>query len=62
VCADERQWLPPDGQRWTTLAGLAAAGHRSDIRAVEPGLTGTGAWATVRRSALRYIEHLNGTA
>jgi glyoxylase-like metal-dependent hydrolase (beta-lactamase superfamily II) len=43
VCADERQWLPPGGQRWTTLAELAAAGHRSDVRAVEPGLTGIGA-------------------
>jgi glyoxylase-like metal-dependent hydrolase (beta-lactamase superfamily II) len=43
VCADERQWLPPGGQRWTTLAELAAAGHTSDIRAVEPGLTGIGA-------------------
>jgi hypothetical protein len=42
VCADERQWLPPGGQRWTTLAELAAAGHTSDIRAVEPGLTGIG--------------------
>jgi glyoxylase-like metal-dependent hydrolase (beta-lactamase superfamily II) len=43
VCADERQWLPPGGQRWTTLAELAAAGHASDVRAVEPGLTGIGA-------------------
>jgi hypothetical protein len=43
VCADERQWLPPGGQRWTTRAELAAAGHRSDVRAVEPGLTGIGA-------------------
>jgi hypothetical protein len=43
VCADERQWVPPDGQRWTTLDELAAAGHRSDVRAVEPGLTGIGA-------------------
>jgi len=43
VCADERQWLPPDGQRWTTLADLAAAGHKSDVREVEPGLTGIGA-------------------
>src|SRR5437763_1851041 len=25
VCADERQWLPPGGQRWTTLAELASA-------------------------------------
>ncbi len=43
VCADERQWVPPDGQLWTTLEELAAAGHRSDVRAVEPGLTGIGA-------------------
>ena len=43
MCADERQWVPPGGQRWTTLAELAAAGHRSDVRAVEPGLTGIGA-------------------
>ena len=43
VCADERQWVPPGGQRWTTLAELTAAGHRSDVRAVEPGLTGIGA-------------------
>lgn len=43
ICADERQWVPPHGQRWTTLAELAAAGHRSDVREVEPGLTGIGA-------------------
>ncbi len=43
VCADERQWVPPGGQQWTTLAGLAAAGHRSVVREVEPGLTGIGA-------------------
>src|SRR5690242_21067643 len=42
VCADERQWLPPGGQRWTTLVELAAAGHASDVREVEPGLTGIG--------------------
>ena len=39
VCADERQWVPPGGQRWTMLSELAAAGHRSDIRTIEPGLT-----------------------
>ena len=43
VCADERQWVPPGGQRWTTLGELAAAGHASDVREVEPGLTGIGA-------------------
>jgi hypothetical protein len=43
ICADERQWVPPTGQRWTTLAELAAAGHRGDVREVEPGLLGVGA-------------------
>lgn len=43
ICADERQWVPSSGQRWTTLAELAAAGHRSDVREIEPGLTGIGA-------------------
>ena len=42
ICSDERQWVPPAGQRWATLAELAAAGHRSDIREVEPGLLGVG--------------------
>lgn len=43
ICSDERQWVPPGGQRWTTLAELSSAGHRSDIRDIEPGLTGFGA-------------------
>jgi hypothetical protein len=38
VCADERQWVPPSGQRWTTLAQLAADGHRTRLRELEPGL------------------------
>lgn len=42
ICADERQWVPPGGQVWTTLEELAASGYRSDIREVEPGLLGLG--------------------
>ena len=42
ICADERQWVPSSGQRWTTAAELAGAGHRGDIRRVEPGLLGVG--------------------
>jgi hypothetical protein len=42
ICVDERQWVPPSGQRWTTLAELAAAGHRSEIRQVEEELLGIG--------------------
>jgi hypothetical protein len=42
ICADERQWVPATGQRWTTAADLAEAGHRGDVREVEPGLLGIG--------------------
>jgi hypothetical protein len=42
ICADERQWVPATGQRWTTAEELAAAGHRGDVREVEPGLLGIG--------------------
>ena len=31
ICTDPRQYVPPDGQRWTTLAELAA-GHENEIR------------------------------
>ncbi len=40
ICADERQWVPAEGQRWTTLGELDAAGHRTQVRELEPGLFG----------------------
>ncbi|WP_114559876.1 MBL fold metallo-hydrolase [Desertihabitans aurantiacus] len=40
ICSDERQYVPPAGQRWTTLAELSAAGHRGRVRELEPGLLG----------------------
>lgn len=43
ICLDERQYLPPGGQRWTTLQELASRGHRIEVREQEPGLTGIGA-------------------
>jgi hypothetical protein len=42
LCDDERQWVPPTGQRWTTMQRLADEGYRSVVREVEPGLTGIG--------------------
>jgi hypothetical protein len=42
LCEDERQWVSPAGQRWTTMGQLAADGCHSVIREVEPGLTGVG--------------------
>jgi glyoxylase-like metal-dependent hydrolase (beta-lactamase superfamily II) len=43
ICEDERQYVPPQGQRWATLQELQAEGRRADIRELEPGLTGVGA-------------------
>ncbi len=40
ICADERQWTPAAGQRWTTLEQLAAAGHRTVVEELEPDLLG----------------------
>src|SRR4051794_3543232 len=42
ICADDRQWVPKSGQRWTTLAQLRDEGHRSDVRQLEPRLVGIG--------------------
>ncbi len=43
ICDDERQYVPPQGQQWATLAELRAEGRRTEIRDLEPGLTGIGA-------------------
>ncbi|MPZ20854.1 MAG: MBL fold metallo-hydrolase [Luteitalea sp.] len=40
ICADERQWVPATGQRWTTLAELAASGCRTFVVELEPNLWG----------------------
>jgi hypothetical protein len=38
ICADERQWVPADGQHWTTLDELREAGCRTELTEVEPDL------------------------
>ena len=52
ICADERQYVPPQGQRWTTLAELAAD-HSNEIRQ-EGTLTGVGTvpWFAIGQRAL----------
>lgn len=42
LCEDERQWVPPTGQVWTTMDELAQSGYRTDVREVEPDLFGIG--------------------
>jgi hypothetical protein len=40
ICADERQWVPADGQQWTTLDELATSGRRTHLQELEPDLFG----------------------
>ena len=40
ICSDERQYVRPSGQQWTTLEELGGAGHRGTVVEVEPGLYG----------------------
>jgi glyoxylase-like metal-dependent hydrolase (beta-lactamase superfamily II) len=41
ICEEERQYVPPRGQTWTTLQSLAT-GHRNAMHEYEPGVTGIG--------------------
>jgi len=43
ICNDERQYVPPQGQRWASLEALRAEGCRIEVRDLERGLTGIGA-------------------
>ncbi len=38
ICADERQWVPASGQRWTTLEELRGQGYRAQLEELEPDL------------------------
>lgn len=38
VCDDERQYVPADGQQWTTLDELTSEGYRTGMRELEPDL------------------------
>jgi glyoxylase-like metal-dependent hydrolase (beta-lactamase superfamily II) len=42
LCEDERQFVPPTGQVWKTMDELAEAGYRSEVREIEPDLSGIG--------------------
>lgn len=35
ICADERQWVPATGQRWTTIEELRSQGYRAAIEELE---------------------------
>jgi hypothetical protein len=42
ICADDRQWVPAEGQQWATLEQLVAEGMRSQVAVVEDGLVAIG--------------------
>ncbi|HTM85827.1 MAG TPA: MBL fold metallo-hydrolase [Mycobacterium sp.] len=42
ICADERQWVPRDGQQWATLEQLSAQGMCSHADILEHGLIAIG--------------------
>ncbi len=42
ICEDDRQYVSWEGQRWTTMAQLVAAGHRNRFTEEEPGLVSIG--------------------
>jgi glyoxylase-like metal-dependent hydrolase (beta-lactamase superfamily II) len=42
ICLDERQYVGWEGQRWTSLAEMAADGRRGEVREQGPGVVGVG--------------------
>ena len=40
ICSDERQYVRPSGQQWTTFEEVTTAGHTGTVVDVEPGLYG----------------------
>jgi glyoxylase-like metal-dependent hydrolase (beta-lactamase superfamily II) len=62
ICDDERQYVGWQGQRWTTMEELAAEGLRTDVRDLEPGLTGIGTTPSLaigQRALLVQSDHGN---
>lgn len=51
ICEEERQYVPPRGQTWTTLQSLAQS-HKNDFRDYEPGVLGIGAGFAIGQRAL----------
>lgn len=42
ICQDDRQYVGPEGQQWTTLCDMQAGGHRNRFLEYEARLTGIG--------------------
>jgi len=55
ICLDDRQYLPPVGQIWTSIAALRAAGAENVLAEIAPDLT---AIRTVPQVAIGQQAHL----
>src|SRR3974390_3416867 len=51
VCEEERQYVPPRGQSWTTLAALAQS-HMNGMREYDSDIIGIGAGFAIGQRAL----------
>lgn len=51
ICEEERQYVPPRGQTWTTLEALAQS-HMNGFREYEPHVIGIGAGFAIGQRAL----------
>ena len=58
ICEDERQYVGPGGQRWTTMDALAET-HRVVVEEEEPGLYGVGVEPSfaIGQRALLVVTH-----
>ena len=62
VCEDPRQYVGWDGQQWTTMAAMKAAGYSNEVRKKEPGLLGIGiapSFSIGQRALLVQTDHGN---
>src|SRR5215207_5430206 len=53
ICSDERQYVLPTGQQWTTLEELSTEGRRGAVEDVEIGLFGVTVTPKSRHRATR---------
>ncbi|MSO68028.1 MAG: MBL fold metallo-hydrolase [Pseudolabrys sp.] len=51
ICEEERQYVPPGGQSWTTIEKLAQS-HMNSFHEYEPGVIGIGAGFAIGQRAL----------
>ena len=62
ICNDQRQYIGPDGQQWTTLAAMQNKGFHNHFEEHEPGIIGIGTepkFAIGQRALLVQTEHGN---